>query len=265
MLVSGRPEMVVRALKSFHSQTYEHKKLLILGDVNPAPEVELGSDIVNFWSLDQFPPQNSIGALRNLANGLTEEDIICHWDSDDWSHPNRIAEQVAVLQSSGAECVGYNEMLFWRQDLCRPWETMYCSCGERWFRSASYCKCGKGAAGEAWLYRSTMQNYALGTSMCYWSDTWRRGNAFPDRSEGCDDLYWSTGNRVDVHAISSWSTESERTIDADVTHPNEYDVAEARMIASIHGGNTCARLDPGKKEWTRVPEYDAYCRKAMQL
>ncbi len=239
MLVSGRPEMAARALKSFHSQTYEHKKLLILGDVNPAPGIETDSDIVNFWSLEQFPPQNSIGALRNLANGLSEEDIICHWDSDDWSHPNRIAEQVALLTSSGVECVGYSEMLFWDD------------------RPGQFC--------GAWLYRSTMQNYALGTSMCYWSDVWRRGNAFPDRSEGCDDLYWSTGNRVDVHAISSWSTESERTIDADVTHPNEYDVAEARMIASIHGGNTCARLDPSKKEWTRVPSYDAYCRERMKL
>jgi glycosyltransferase involved in cell wall biosynthesis len=162
---------------------------------------------------------------------LTEEDIICHWDSDDWSHPRRVEEQVALLQSSGAECVGYNEMLFWADHAVVP----FCA--------------------EAWLYRSAIRdNYALGTSMCYWSDSWRRGNAFADRNEGCDDLYWSTGNRVKIESVRTF-----------VCAPDGGARNEPRMVASIHGGNTCARLDAGKKEWSRVPEWDAYCRERMKL
>ena len=66
--------------------------------------------------------QATIGTkLRNFAgeaNGPAwMPEILIHWDDDDYSHPNRIAEQVALLQSSGADAtVGFREMLFWRED-----------------------------------------------------------------------------------------------------------------------------------------------------
>ncbi len=251
--------MVRRAVNCFHSQTYENKQLLILGDGFEKYK-DQGVDV---WPLSGFEKPRSIGALRNLANGLSEGDILAHFDSDDWSHPNRVAEQVSLLTSSrpkcgcsqalnvtgrcphgnelGAECVGYSEMLFWdeRHYVARV-------------RPRGFDESCEGYVNEAWIYRSTMQNYALGTSMCYWSDTWRRGNAFPDRSEGCDDLYWSTGNRVKITSVSAFQE------DAGIFH-------HPKMIASIHGGNTCAKLDPGKKEWTRVPVCDVYCRERMQL
>src|SRR5258708_3294771 len=92
MLCHGRDEMAQRAIRSFTLQDCENKKHLLI------------------WNNDGTKP---IGTLRNEANAQVDADIICHFDSDDWSHPNRIAEQIAQLQSSGAECVGYNEMLFW--------------------------------------------------------------------------------------------------------------------------------------------------------
>jgi glycosyltransferase involved in cell wall biosynthesis len=107
----------------------------------------------------------TIGALRNEANALARADILVHFDSDDWSHPNRIAEQVALLQSSGADVVGYREMLFWRDD-----------------------------GGEAWLYSNKNPGYALGTSLCYWRRTWER-KPFPATSYG-EDLQFCTGLKV---------------------------------------------------------------------
>jgi len=212
MLTNGRPEMVARAERCFESQTYQ--KLYMIRYDNHG--------------------QKSIGALRNEANagGAIKPDIICHWDSDDWSHPNRIAEQVALLQSSGAECVGYHEMLFWES----AWVG-------RNFND-----------GLAWLYRASIPNYAIGTSMCYWRETWER-HPFPDRSEGCDDLYWFNKG-VKIASVEALTLQPDGTgIFRD----------EPLMIASIHGGNTCSKIAAGAREWTRVPEWDGHCREAMRL
>ncbi len=214
MLANGRPEMAERAKRSFFSQSCEFPKSILIFNNNG---------------------DKPICTLRNLANAQTDADIIIHWDSDDWSHPNRIAEQAALLQSSGAECVGYSEMLFWRvakgpsiSDARTP-----------------YFNRPGAEFSEAWLYRASVPNYAIGTSMCYWRETWGR-NPFPDRSEGCDDLDWfNRGVKIEsVPAVG---------------------FVECRMIASIHGGNTCSRIDATKREWQRVPEWDAYCREAMKL
>ena len=58
-------------------------------------------------------PEQGDHTLRSAREGHAA-DILVHLDDDDYSHPNRIAEQVVLLQSSGADCVGYREMLFWQ-------------------------------------------------------------------------------------------------------------------------------------------------------
>jgi hypothetical protein len=155
MLVNGRPEMVRRAVKSFKAQTYVPA---LLAEIDGLPRM-------------------TIGEMRNKANAMCVSDIIVHWDSDDWSHPNRIAEQVALLQSSGADCVGYREMLFWRTP-----------------------------AGEAWRYANPEQNFCLGTSLCYWRHVWERKpfEALPAAPGGTgEDWKWQQGlKRTAVSAMA---------------------------------------------------------------
>ncbi len=214
MLANGRPEMAARAKACWHNQNYAGEKRILIYNNNG---------------------DRSIGALRNAANAQTDAEILIHWDSDDWSHPNRVADQVALLQSSGAECVGYNEMLFWKVS-----QSVDASFAE----NHQY--------GVAWLYCASVPNYAIGTSMCYWRSTWDR-NLFPDRSEGCDDLEWFNRG-VKIASVNSVQIQPDTILEP-----------SARMIASIHGGNTCSKIDATKREWTRVPEWDAYCREAMKL
>ncbi len=214
--------MLKRALASFRAQTYEPKTLLLLNSGKPLP--------FPGYPLHLTTKGESIGALRNLANGCSMRDVIVHFDDDDWSHPNRIAEQVALLQASGAEAVGYNEMLFWRT----PQE-------------------------EAWLYRNPSPNYAIGTSLCYWSETWKR-KPFPDLprmtprgASGSEDREWIRDMKVEV-----------------VTSIKPGPVCEPRMIAAIHGGNSMPYdledlIARGATEWQRVPEWDEHCRKVMAL
>ncbi len=273
MLANGRPDMVRRAVKSFRAQTYERKWLYILDSGSPSltDSMRFGGGI----SYSKILPSNySIGHLRNTANynsnisdfgGIAPDDsgqIICHWDSDDWSHPSRISEQVAMLQSSGAECVGYDEMLFWRDP----------TPADRGIFGRVARRAGMPESlpdwDEAWIYREGghhgIKNYAIGTSMCYWRETWQKF-PFPDYSPGCDDWRWATGDtNTGVRAVNIKSCSSFAYLD-----DSQELKSSPRMIASIHGGNTCAKIDStspdGMKVWSRAPQWDAYCREAMKL
>src|SRR6185436_15303374 len=132
-LVNGRAEMVKRAIKAFKEQTYTGERwLLSFNDGSGA----------------------TIGTLRNRAVESIRADIIVHWDSDDWSHPRRIEEQVALLQSSGKECVGYREMLFWDSRECQG-------------RAADGSSVGPPTrVAAAWLYTNRDTRYCLGASLC---------------------------------------------------------------------------------------------------
>ena len=150
MLVNGRDQMVRRALRSFREQTYRHKRLFIFdsGKEPVMPETyDLdgdGSYRIRVLHADEAQRGLPIGALRNVCNAIIEPDIVCHWDSDDWSDPCRIEEQVELLTGSlGVDIVGYNRLLFWQ------------SGPER-----------------AWIYQNVNSRYAVGASLCYWHRVW---------------------------------------------------------------------------------------------
>ena len=207
MLVCGRPELTERAVRCFDSQIYEPKELIEYRNNGDRP----------------------IGALRNAANAQATGEIICHFDSDDWSHPNRIAEQVAFLESSGADVVGYNEMLFWREP--------------RAFGTALVTPLN----GEAWLYSYGPPKPTLGTSLCYWRKTWERKpfrNDLPRNGESTGED-WEFIQGLKVVACSS------------LIGPELF-ATRVRMIARIHGGNSVKYNleDANGTCWSRAPEWD---------
>jgi len=237
MLANGRKAMVQRAVRSFITQSYaeSYRALLILETSPRGPDSAAWADV-----LGTFPGVNviqrselhrlTIGTLRNEAGRCTCADIIIHWDSDDWSHPQRIAEQVSRLEASGNEAVGYRDMLFWRTS--PPVEQGYPT-----------------SIDDAWLYTNRNPQYCLGTSLCYWREVWQR-NPFPDTSAG-EDTLWLRTIRSEGQPFRPYFEAGK--------------FCEPRMIASIHGGNTYAKIDPHAEEWRRVPEWDAHCREMMAL
>lgn len=224
MLANGRPEMVKRAIRSFQSQTYPEKRLLIFASGREEPQY-INAGIYTEWAGDSME-NLSIGRLRNLANGYAHPqylnaDIIAHWDSDDWSHPERLTEQVALLQESGAGAAGYNEMLFWDST------------------AGQFC--------GAWRYKSPNKQTILGTSLLYWRKTWERV-PFDPQHEG-EDTCW-------LLKLASAGIPTAATTSVTSTAP--------RMIAAIHGGNTTSRIVPGRREWRRAAEWDKYCQETMK-
>jgi hypothetical protein len=225
MLVDGRPEMVARAIRSFEAQTYAQRELLLYDTGRPPYSLtRLYSNIAQILSTRK--PTETIGGLRNIANTCAcDADVIVHWDSDDWSAPERIAEQVALL--TGATylrtgelplVVGYSDMLFFDTRTT-----------------------------EAWLYTGSPR-YMLGTSLCYWRETWKR-NPFPAKSQG-EDTQWQMG----LQSITVSSTTGE--------WPGLSTISP-RMVCSIHGGNISSHVDQRSRQWRRVVEWDEYCKSVM--
>ncbi len=263
-LTRDRPELAKRAVECFRKQTYGNKLLVVYDTGGALPEYAKESDDNIQMVLRNGNRNLTIGALRNQANSFAAgADIIVHFDDDDWSHPNRIAEQVALLQASGADVVGYNEMLFWREP-----RTEFQVQG----MDAAGIHIGK--RGEAWLYTSTRGGVpALGTSLCYWRKTWERHH-FANETQGVEDHWMREKNVVGVSAMGCWSCQMGR----DNVLPRcpvcalGYDPSRAtpvhspRMIARIHGGNTSNGYDlekhvaNGSREWKRVPEWDQRVR-----
>ncbi len=241
MLTCDRPEYARRAVECFRSQTYENKQLLIFDTGNDSAGYFGDYDDVSHRWADLSWQSKTIGELRNEANVSTCRDILIHWDDDDWSHPNRIAEQVALLQSSGADCVGYREMLFW---------------DER--KTGSWMLEGMAPLNEAWLYSVPSPSWVLGTSFCYWRRVWEQ-HKFPDLprlvdgkpvpDSASEDVIWRRGVRCAGYSSLT---------------PDGY----PRMIARIHGGNTTNYADllgtRAGNTWKRAPKWDEHCAAVMK-
>lgn len=245
MLVNGRAEMVRRAVASFRAQTYANKSLLILDTGEP----KLGG---YYRPNEVYSMMNgtglTFGALRNYANTLAQSaDIIAHFDSDDWSHHRRIEEQVAFLQSSGVEAVGYRELLFWDTRTVAH----ECSYDER-EASCPICVDEQQRQheqhGEAWIYAHPHPTYLVGASMCYWRRVWQT-HPFDERVPHEDQDWW----------LHHWPLCAAESAIAG---------AESRIICDIHGGNTSEAylakhmIAPG---WKRAPKFDSYCAERMRL
>jgi len=236
MLTADRPEMAKRAVRAFRAQAYQNKRLLVfVTDESHSPEV--GCNNREFTVCDERLGGASIGVLRNAANGFIYQpwcppaDIIVHWDDDDWSHPNRIAEQVAALQASEAEITGYSEALFW--DTRRG-----------------------GGCGQAWRYRGPRP---IGSSLCYWRRAWER-KPFPDlpkpgAKEGTtEDNEWLRGQSFTSYSAATGYPLEPRT------------PLDPRMICAIHGQNSQRyNIEDYPENWRRVPAWDAYCSATMRL
>jgi len=267
LLTADRPEYARRAVAAFRAQTYPAKRLLILD----SGVTQLGFDSVStargefYVRGERGPILPTIGELRNMANGIRhfeEPDIFVHFDDDDWSHPNRIAEQVALLQSSGADVVGYRECLFWRETP-QAIKDHYAEVQRRYPTDPNVPMPAhlQLRLGEAWLYSNPDPRYCLGTSLCYWRKTWER-KPFEATSQG-EDIRFCTGLKcIGIPSTFRWMGPSG----------SGHDDLQPRMIARIHSGNTStvyrpelmAAIERQGGEWKRVPEWDSYCRGVME-
>ncbi len=140
MPTRGRVEFAKRAVESFLSQTYSNKELIVLDDLDEPsfPDGCFETGVLRLASSGRLNIPQKRNECCRLANG----DYIMHWDSDDWSVPERMADQVRRLEESCISVTGYHAMLFHEFE------------SGQWGRYVGY----------------PME--PLGTSLCYRKDWW---------------------------------------------------------------------------------------------
>lgn len=174
MPTRGRQEMAMHAVHSFLAQTYPVKELLILDDVDDPSFLSFTNrDVYNeaYSTGDSLrvvhyvaKEQKSIGFKRNWLAEKAEGHILFHWDSDDWSHPDRIATQVDLLRSTEKSVCGFNSILFIDENLKK-----------------------------AWRYQT--RDRAVGTSLCYTKEFFLN-HLFPDTQQAEESSFMDAAIRA---------------------------------------------------------------------
>lgn len=171
MLTADRQAMTSRAIRCFEKQTYEDKSLLILDTGTVRYKLPAGPHpSVSIIHAERHPTE-TLGALRNWIIGNSAGDVIANFDSDDWSYPGRLVEQVNAMLVQPVECVGYHDAMFFETD-----------------------------GGRAYHWKSNLApNAVLGGSIMFWRKAWERVK-FPSKNTG-EDGEWM--KEVRTHAIDS--------------------------------------------------------------
>ena len=174
MPVYGQKELAEIALASFFSQDWARKELIVIDD-SPEPVFQFdqfrGHPEINVQVV-RLPEREKIGPKRNMACAFANGEIIVHFDSDDWSAPNRISDQVTRLVESGKAVSGYHSMLFWD--------------GER---------------NEAFQYQGT-EDYSLGSGLCYRKEFWRKHSFVAEDQRRWEDNVFVQAARNDGEIVA---------------------------------------------------------------
>lgn len=149
----NRREFIRAAIDCWLMQTYEPKELIIVDD-----GTDKVRDLIPSHAAIRYMESERIttGAKRNLCNSYAAGEVICHFDSDDWSVSDRIANQVKLLMESGKPAAGYPNIYYW--NIVKK---------------------------EAREYRSTVKGYVCGGTLCYLKSWWNQ-NPFPDKLRASD-------------------------------------------------------------------------------
>ena len=102
LVTADRPTLCRRAIRCYRQQTYPNTELVVLDNGVRQRVEHLLEDLpaaeVRYRYVERTPDL-WIGGLRNQSLDMATGDfVVPQWDDDDWSHPERLARQAAVLQ-----------------------------------------------------------------------------------------------------------------------------------------------------------------------
>lgn len=120
MPTRGRQQWAAQALEAFQRQQYPFTELVVIDDADD-PSFPGALDIPHV-QYHRLPRRLSIAQKRNLACSRASGDLIAHWDSDDFSAPGRLADQVARMTDRRSEFDGYHSMIFVDEAARRAWK-----------------------------------------------------------------------------------------------------------------------------------------------
>lgn len=108
LVTADRPRLLRRAVRSFLRQSHPERELVVLDNGQHAIKAELSDVPAEQLQYERVPREDDhvIGSLRNRTLELARgEYVVPQWDDDDWSHPERLEKQVAVLEEGFDSCM----------------------------------------------------------------------------------------------------------------------------------------------------------------
>jgi len=209
-LASRARDFLPRTIRCFESQDYPALEMVLVGD-----EEWFSARLVPGTALRISAPigLGTVGEKRNTACDLAHGSIICHFDDDDWSRPDRVSHQVALLQASGKQVVGYNVIA-----------------AEETRQVNIITEEGKRAAASKWWRWRVAPDDAAGTSLCYRKEWWQK-HPFLAVNYGEDRAFFA----------EAYAAGTALSVDG-----------EDRICATNHAGNVSGRLIGGLA-WEELP------------
>lgn len=128
MVTRDRPAFAARAIRCFADQRYPARELIVVcqGTFNYRRHLAglARQHGISDVAILEAAQDMSLGALRNRALDAASGDLVCIWDDDDCSHPDRLAAQVAqLIEENSHSCfLGEHLQLFDRTLYWIDWE-----------------------------------------------------------------------------------------------------------------------------------------------
>lgn len=220
LTMAGRKKFLTRAVECFRSQTYENRELLFVCDPGYGDDIAavipvLPGDSERLMMVSQFA--GNVGAKRNHGCGWVRDGLIAIWDDDDFSAPNRLAQQVAELKATSKAVTGYRGMKFRVHcPTCRGTKFMTV---EDSYHGGPWTMVCDNCPNPEWYRFDYPRGLVFGSSLLFTRDWWRK-HPFPELQIG-----------EDVQFVEAAARENQLS---DVPDLN-------LMYASIHEGNTSPR------------------------
>lgn len=185
LITRGRQQFAQQAFRCFLSQDYPNKRLVIVDD---ADERSFPYGVDHSLVQYEISPERSIPRKRNMAAMLAEDaEVIAHFDSDDWSDPQRLSAQMHLLKESSLSVTGFHSILFYAE-----------------------------LSGQCFRYTND-NSYAVGTTLVYRRQWWMahpfnerlvisEDNAFVTQARNAGELISVDGDRLVVARIHGDNT-----------------------------------------------------------
>lgn len=109
------------ALQSFLLQTYRYKELLVIND-SEQPLLSTYAGCSDRLREAMVEKGKTLGELRNIGLAEMRGDYAIQWDDDDWSHPERIATQMAVAAPATAVTLSHQVRYSFLNDNAFVWK-----------------------------------------------------------------------------------------------------------------------------------------------
>ena len=107
MVTRDRLALAKRAIRCFGDQTHPERELIIVSegerDYRTALERYIDQQAIERARVVRAEPGVTLGHLRNMTLDEAAGPIVCQWDDDDCSHPNRLAEQSEAMERERAD------------------------------------------------------------------------------------------------------------------------------------------------------------------